>query len=43
MENLRSALGGGYYDRTLAAAAPRPFGIGFGYEDFRLASIHPQR
>jgi len=38
----RLGYGGGYYDRTLAAAAPRPFCIGLGYEPMRLASIYPQ-
>ncbi|HEU4624288.1 MAG TPA: 5-formyltetrahydrofolate cyclo-ligase [Steroidobacteraceae bacterium] len=38
----RLGYGGGYYDRTLAAASPRPFCIGFGYEAFRLDTIYPQ-
>jgi len=38
----RLGYGGGYYDRTLAAAAKRPFCIGLGYEATRLASIFPQ-
>ncbi len=38
----RLGYGGGYYDRTLAAAAKRPFTIGIGYELGRLPSIHPQ-
>ncbi|NNM60798.1 MAG: 5-formyltetrahydrofolate cyclo-ligase [Steroidobacteraceae bacterium] len=38
----RLGYGGGYFDRTLAAASPRPFAIGFGYADSRLATIHPQ-
>jgi 5-formyltetrahydrofolate cyclo-ligase len=39
---FRLGYGGGYFDRTLAAAAPRPFAIGLGYEDSRLETIHPQ-
>lgn len=38
----RLGYGGGYFDRTLAAAAPRPYAIGFGFEDSALATIHPQ-
>jgi 5-formyltetrahydrofolate cyclo-ligase len=38
----RLGYGGGYYDRTLAAAERRPFCVGLGFEDCRLASIHPQ-
>lgn len=38
----RLGYGGGYYDRTLAASAPRPFCIGIGYEHLRLDSIRPQ-
>ncbi len=38
----RLGYGGGYYDRTLAAAAVKPFCIGLGYEAFRLESIGPQ-
>jgi 5-formyltetrahydrofolate cyclo-ligase len=37
----RLGYGGGYYDRTLAALAPRPRAIGFGFELGRLASISP--
>ena len=32
---------GGYYDRTLAAARPRPWAIGLGFELGRLDSIRP--
>jgi len=38
----RLGYGGGYYDRTLAAAAPRPLCIGVGYDESELATIHPQ-
>jgi 5-formyltetrahydrofolate cyclo-ligase len=38
----RLGYGGGYYDRTLAAARPRPFRIGVGYDDSAIETIHPQ-
>jgi 5-formyltetrahydrofolate cyclo-ligase len=38
----RLGYGGGYFDRTLAVAAPRPMTIGVGYELGRLPTIHPQ-
>ena len=39
----RLGYGGGYYDRTIAAAQPqRPFCIGLGYADTALATIYPQ-
>lgn len=38
----RLGYGGGYFDRTLAAAAPRPFAIGTGLAAARLATIFPQ-
>jgi 5-formyltetrahydrofolate cyclo-ligase len=38
----RLGYGGGYYDRTLAAFARRPFLIGVGYELGRLPTILPQ-
>lgn len=38
----RLGYGGGYYDRTLAAADPRPYRIGVGLELGRLDSIWPQ-
>ena len=38
----RLGYGGGYFDRTLAALAPRPLAIGVGFEFSRLETIHPQ-
>ena len=38
----RLGYGGGYYDRTLAAVARRPFCVGFGFAEARLPSIFPQ-
>jgi 5-formyltetrahydrofolate cyclo-ligase len=38
----RLGYGGGYYDRTLAAAASKPFCVGFGYSRFALQTIWPQ-
>jgi 5-formyltetrahydrofolate cyclo-ligase len=38
----RLGYGGGYFDRTLAAAVPRPLAIGVAYELARLPTIHPQ-
>lgn len=39
---FRLGYGGGYFDRTLAALAPRPFTIGIGLQSARLATIFPQ-
>jgi 5-formyltetrahydrofolate cyclo-ligase len=39
---FRLGYGGGYFDRTLAAASPRPFAIGIGYADSALPTIYPQ-
>lgn len=38
----RLGYGGGYFDRTLAALAPRPLAIGVGFEFARLPTIFPQ-
>lgn len=38
----RLGYGGGYFDRTLAALAPRPFVIGVGLAAAQLATIFPQ-
>ncbi|MGH7029838.1 MAG: 5-formyltetrahydrofolate cyclo-ligase [Stellaceae bacterium] len=38
----RLGYGGGYFDRTLAALAPRPLAIGVGFESSLIETIHPQ-
>ena len=38
----RLGYGAGFYDRTLAAATPRPRTIGVGFASAQLDSIHPQ-
>lgn len=38
----RLGYGGGYFDRTLATLAPRPFTIGVGFQSAQLATIFPQ-
>jgi 5-formyltetrahydrofolate cyclo-ligase len=40
--HFRLGYGGGYYDRTLAAATPRPLAIGIASVDAELHTIHPQ-
>jgi len=42
-EGFRLGYGGGYFDRTLAVLAPRPFTIGIGFQSARLATIYAQR
>jgi 5-formyltetrahydrofolate cyclo-ligase len=39
---FRLGYGGGYYDRTLAAATPRPLAIGVASTDAELHTIFPQ-
>jgi 5-formyltetrahydrofolate cyclo-ligase len=39
---FRLGYGSGFYDRTLAAAAPQPFTVGLGYADAELTTIYPQ-
>jgi 5-formyltetrahydrofolate cyclo-ligase len=39
---FRLGYGGGYYDRTLAAATPRPLAVGIASVDAELHTIHPQ-
>jgi len=41
-DGYRLGYGGGFFDRTLAALAPRPLTIGVGYAAQQLATIFPQ-
>lgn len=41
-QGFRLGYGGGYFDRTLASLAPRPFTIGIGLQSAQLATIFPQ-
>lgn len=40
--HFRLGYGGGFFDRTLAAAPVKPLVIGVGYQQARIASIYPQ-
>ncbi len=42
VQRYRLGNGGGYFDRTLAAAHPRPIAIGVGYDFAALETIRPQ-
>ena len=42
VDGYRLGYGGGFFDRTLAAAAKRPLVIGVTYELARMETIHPQ-
>jgi 5,10-methenyltetrahydrofolate synthetase len=41
-ERFRLGYGGGFYDRTLAAATNNPLVVGIGFDDCRLPTIYPQ-
>ena len=41
-DGYRLGYGGGFFDRTLAAAAPHPLKIGLAREASRIDTIHPQ-
>lgn len=41
-QGYRLGYGGGHFDRTLAALAPRPLAIGIGFERTHIDSIRPE-
>jgi 5,10-methenyltetrahydrofolate synthetase len=41
-QRYRLGNGGGYFDRSLAAATSRPLAVGIGFSCARIASIYPQ-
>jgi len=42
MQGYRFGYGGGFFDRTLAAAKKKPVTIGISFEFARIETIHPQ-
>ena len=42
MQGYRLGYGGGFFDRTLAAAKKKPVTIGISFESARIETIHPQ-
>jgi 5,10-methenyltetrahydrofolate synthetase len=40
--NFRLGYGGGFFDRTLASLAKKPFVIGLGYSSQAIRTIYPQ-
>lgn len=41
-QRYRLGYGGGFFDRSLAGADPRPRAVGVGYDCARVATIYPQ-